>query len=151
MTYRLHRPIQRSIWLALLCALVLVQSLGLLHRVAHFQLSHSSEEHHHADQLHTDHVHVHGHGHGHGHDGDTHSTPEATASETQNWLSTLFSHDAGQDCRLIDGVSTFDALIYANVSVIWSLVASIYIAFSRITATARAAALYDARGPPTTL
>lgn len=100
----------------------------------------------HAD--HYDHAgsHTKGHAHEHGYEHDEGHAHSA------NWLSALFDqHDGASDCRLHDGLSVSDVHLLANVFVQPSLLASVYIAFSRITATARTAALYDARGPPATL
>jgi hypothetical protein len=130
----------------------MTQSLGLLHQVLHSPMPHARmgasihqalgqnqfQNAGHADEdAHADH---HDHDHAQGH------------ANSANWLSALFDqHDGASDCRLHDGLSAFDVHLLVNVSVMPSLLASFYIAFSRITATARAAALYDARGPPATL
>jgi hypothetical protein len=92
------------------------------------------------------------HDHTHAHTDFQDGAPVHALGLGAHWLGALFAdHSSESDCRLHDGLSATDVHLLANIIAIPSLLAIFYIAFSRITATARAAALYDARGPPATL
>ena len=146
---------RRWLWLALLCALVLTQSLGFVHKALHSTVHNSVAFSPVQAQAH-DQAHDHLHDQAHALENSQAHVQQAghtqPAASVANWLGALFAdHSTESDCRLHDGLSASDAYLWANVTVLPSLLASFYIAFSRITATARAAALYDARGPPATL
>jgi hypothetical protein len=129
----------RQCAVALLLAVVLAQTLGLVHRSLYHPLQHS----------------LHGVGaqHSHNHANDTHAHDNDAHSDcSPSWLAGLFaghSDDAG--CRLVDAQSSFGFVFYAASLALTSFVAMELIAFSQITSTARAAALFEARGPPVSL
>ena len=112
------------LWLVL--ALLFAQSWGSLHRIAHNPGAHTHHGHTAYDQ-----------------DDHAHSPAEG--------LALLFDHDSeSNDCRLTDGAALFDSLIIAHSQLFIAPVAILLIAFSQVTATARASELFEARGPPPT-
>jgi hypothetical protein len=89
------RPLARSMaWLFtayLVCALLLAQTLGLMHGVVHDGVHEAGREHH-VQAISADLNHNHGHSDEGAHPG--------------GWLESLFSsHDGGADCRLFDQAS----------------------------------------------
>jgi hypothetical protein len=120
---------------ALMASLVLAQSLGFMHRSLHNPTGHAghtqtAEQRGHADC----------------------SDATQTSGNGTGWIGSLFSHQEGDStCRLVDAQSNFDAAVFAQTLVITAQPATHSIAFSQITSTARAAALFEARGPPFSL
>ena len=108
------------------CALLLAQTLGLLHGVVHPSQA--------PFHLHQD-IHLHG----------------GEQVPGSDWISGLFfTHDGDQDCRLFDQASHGSAAPpVAMLSLPAVLVAAVF-DISRSEARARWAALFDARGPPLT-
>jgi hypothetical protein len=136
--------IVRQCVMALLLAAVLAQTLGLMHRSAHNPL-HTSQ-----------HVHAHVH-----HDADEDQQSDAQAAGhashghidyEQSWVAALFSgHADDASCRLVDAQSSFNFVFSTLGQVFIDYSAIKLIAFSQITSKARAAALFEARGPPASL
>ncbi len=120
---------------ALMVSLVLAQSLGLLHRSLHGQVNHAGHSHQIAQSERPDGLEAatdcaHGHG----------------------WISSLFAHQDGDSvCRLVDAQTSVDGVYFASVPVHVTQAISSALAFSQITSTARAAALFEARAPPLSL
>ncbi len=169
---KLHRG---SLWLeplcvaALLIALVVAQTIGLMHRsvhTPHAQQGYSVQDllaaslpnagmHGHNDHIlaaHSKNTHendIHSHG---GHNAALQYADHDHRHEHVSWIAQLFAHqDGGDTCRLIDAQASCDMAFSVLGPVIPAQVAIISIAFSQILSTARAAALFDARGPPATL
>jgi hypothetical protein len=117
------------VWLltaCLACALLLAQTLGLMHGVVH------STPH---EAMHERQLQLHDHA-GHAHHADT-------------WFESLFSsHDGNADCRLFDQASQGDAAPALAQFSLPSLPPSVAVAIFQGEALARWAALFDARGPP---
>ena len=105
------------------------------------------------------------HAHDDGHDYDCNSahnhdhyaqTPAAQAKLLvlnepffAHFLTRLFDHDSGsENCRLIDGAASAGMPNQAESAVYIAQAAIFLIAKSQVTATARAAELFEARGPP---
>ena len=172
------RPASVSGWLALLCALVLLwaQTLGQLHHTIHIPLAakkiHDAQqtpqsqqlqhEAHGGDESEND-EHRHDHGQGHDHDcnsarnHDQHARASAAQASPLSYnkpfladlLVRLFDHDSGsENCRLIDGAASAGVPNHAVSAVYIAQAAIFLIAKSQVTATARAAELFEARGPP---
>lgn len=121
-----------ALWLAWALSLVLWQGYAQVHGVVHAPGLHAAHVHH--DHAHQDH-------HGHGHTG--------MAERLATLLDSLMDgHDPGSDCRLLDASGHCDALPALPALVLPALLSSW--ALHRFTgeATARWAALFDARGPP---
>lgn len=139
MTVPMRPPARSMAWLLtayLVCALLLAQTLGLMHRVVH-DGAHEAGRDHHVQAISADHDHNHGHG-----DEGVHSG---------GWLESLFSsHDGGADCRLFDQASHGSAAPTLAQSSLPTLPPSIAVAIFQGEALARWAALFDARGPPLT-
>jgi hypothetical protein len=120
---------------ALMASLVLAQSLGFMHRSLHNPTGHAghtqtAEQGDHADC----------------------SEGTQTSGNGAGWIGSLFAHQEGDSaCRLVDAQSHFDAAVFAQTLVITAQPAIHSIAFSQITSTARAAALFEARAPPYSL
>jgi hypothetical protein len=112
--------------MVLMLAMLLTQSLGLLHRSVHTSghtqdVSHAPHAQHELDQRHA-------------------------------WLEQLFTdHEDGVTCAVYDAQTTIYGGFMPVVQVFIAKAAIQLIAFSQITSTARAAALFEARGPPTAL
>jgi hypothetical protein len=120
---------------ALMVSLVLAQGLGFMHRSLHNPLGHAGYT---QAAEHGDHV----------------ACGEATQTggNGSGWIGSLFSHQEGDSaCRLVDAQSNFDAAVFAQATAIIAQPATHSIAFSQITSTARAAALFEARAPPYSL
>jgi hypothetical protein len=119
---------------ALLLAMLLTQSLGLAHRSVHAK--------HHGH----DHIHQH---ESSAHDGAHHAQH---GQEHHSWLEQLFTdHEDGVTCAVYDAQTTVYGGFMPIVQVFIAQAAIQLIAFSQITSTARAAALFEARGPPAAL
>jgi hypothetical protein len=136
--------------IALLAVAVLAQTLGLVHRTAH-----SGLEHGHSQTFHQTHSAGMGHSPQHDHvtpDSPSLSSGHANATAT-SWLERLFTgHDEdGAACALYDAQTTVYGGFTPVVQVFIAQAATLLIAFSQITSTARAAALFEARGPPAAL
>ncbi len=120
---------------ALMVSVVLAQSLGFMHRSLHSPIGHAG------------HTQAAEHG-GHADCGDV----AKTSGDGAGWMGRLFSHQDGDSaCRLVDAQSSFDGAFFAQAQVTIAQPAIHLIAFSQITSTARAAALFEARGPPLSL
>ncbi len=147
---RAHRWV-RGLWLLALLAVVLAQTLALVHRVVHPGGSARHEVHQaHLAQpacdQHGDHDHPPGHDHADDHDHAHDHTQHAHGS----WLASLFAghHEAESACQLFDALGAGDS--------VWSSVAALgvvavpryWLTFYAGQALARWAALYQARGPP---
>jgi hypothetical protein len=122
------------VWL-LAASLLLAQLLGLMHSVVHGPQAH-----------------IHSHSHTH-HDGH-HQEPSALAHPEEDdggWLASLFSsHDGDSDCRLFDQASHGQAVPTLPMLSLPLVLSSVAFDISRGEALARWAALFDARGPPST-
>jgi hypothetical protein len=130
-------------WL-LAAALLPAQLLGLMHGVVHSPQAHiPSHLHSHS------HSNVHHDGHHQEHAALVHAQEEGGGEG--GWLASLFSsHDGDSDCRLFDQAShgqTAPAFALLSLPLVLSSVA---FDISRGEALARWAALFDARGPPST-
>jgi hypothetical protein len=125
------------LWL-LAAALLFAQLLGLMHGVVHGPQA----------QLHTHpHSNVHHDGHRHEHAALAHAEEEGDAG----WLASLFSsHDGDSDCRLFDQASDGQAAPTFPMLSLPLVLSSVAFDISRGEALARWAALFDARGPPST-
>ena len=129
------------VWL-LVTALLLAQLLGLMHGVVHGPQAH---------------IHSHSHSHAH-HDGYQHrhqqehsALAHAEEEEEGGWLASLFSsHDGDSDCRLFDQASHGQAAPAFPLLSLPLVLSSVAFDISRGEALARWAALFDARGPPST-
>jgi hypothetical protein len=120
---------------ALMASVVLAQSLGFMHRIVHSPVVHMG---HTQEAKHVDPT-------------DCRETAK-TSDSGSGWVGSLFSHQDGDStCRLVDAQSSFDGAFFAKSQPVIAQPAIHSIAFSQITSTARAAALFDARGPPTSL
>jgi hypothetical protein len=130
------------VWL-LAAALLMAQMLGLMHGVVHGPQAH-----------------LHGHrgfasAHAsHDHDSHHHEHPVAVHAEEEcddGWLASLFSsHDGDSDCRLFDQASHGPAAPTLPMLSLPLVLSSVAFDISRGEALARWAALFDARGPPST-
>ena len=135
----LLRPPARSMaWFLvgyLACALLLAQTLGLMHGVVHSR-EHVAVSEHHVQVPDAEHSYAHG-------DEELHPG---------GWLESLFSsHDDGDaDCRLFDQASHGSAAPAFVQSSLPTLPPSVAVAIFQGEALARWAALFDARGPPLT-
>jgi hypothetical protein len=120
---------------ALMASLVLAQTLGFMHRSVHSPAVHMG---HTQEAQHTDHAHC--------------SDAAKTSDSGSGWVGSLFAHQDGDStCRLVDAQSSFDGAFFAKTSPVIAQPAIHSVAFSQITSTARAAALFEARGPPASL
>jgi hypothetical protein len=127
-------------WL-LAAALLLAQLLGLMHGVVHGPQAH-----------------LHSHSHQHAHHGSHHSAhsehsapAHSEEAEEGGWLASLFdSHDGDSDCRLFDQASHGHAAPTFPMLSLPLVPSSLAIDISLGEALARWAALFDARGPPST-
>jgi len=110
-------------------ALFAAQALGLMHRVVH--LPHGIGAPAHAGPVLQDHSHGHGHG-----------------QSDSNWVADLFhGHSDDSSCRLFDPLN-HDAAPLVSAVVLPALLAARFIDVFQGEFLARWAALYDARGPP---
>jgi len=122
----------------LAAALLLAQLLGLTHGVVHGPQAH---------------LHAHQHAH-HGSHHSAHSEHPALAhaeeaEEEGGWLASLFdSHDGDSDCRLFDQASHGHAAPLFPMLSLPLVLSGVAFDISRGEALARWAALFDARGPP---
>ncbi len=109
--------------MVLLLAMLLTQSLGLLHRSVHTS----------------------------GHVPDV-PNAQHDLDHRHAWLEQLFTdHEDGVTCAVYDAQTTIYGGFMPVVQVFIAQAAIQLIAFSQITSTARAAALFEARGPPAAL
>lgn len=123
------------VWL-LAGALLLAQLLGLMHGVVHGPQAHL-HSHHESAFAHTSHDHDHA---------DT-----AQDEHEGNWLASLFSsHGGDSDCRLFDQASQGHAAPVLPMLSLPLVLCTVAFDISRGEALARWAALFDARGPPST-
>ena len=138
----LPRVATRTLPWLLAAALLLAQLLGLMHGVLHGPQAH---------------VHQHSHMHVHHepavagvpHDEDHDHAADAQADHGDGWLASLFSsHDGDSDCRLFDQASHGQAAPLVPMLSLPLVLSSLAIDISRGEALARWAALFDARGPP---
>jgi hypothetical protein len=80
------------------------------------------------------------------------SEASKTSDSDSEWIGSLFSHQDGDStCRLVDAQSSLDGAFFAKAQPVIAQPAIHSIAFSQITSNARAAALFEARGPPRSL
>ncbi|WP_411878128.1 hypothetical protein [Polaromonas sp. YR568] len=125
------------LWL-LAASLLLAQLLGLMHGVVHGPQAHM-------------------HSHSHAHHGGHHQEHAALAHAGEagegegSWLAALFSsHDGDSDCRLFDQASHGQAAPTLPMLSLPLVLCTVAFDISRGEALARWAALFDARGPPST-
>jgi hypothetical protein len=130
-------PARTLPWL-LVAALLLAQLLGLMHGVVHGPQAHVHSQ---------SHVHHDGHQHQQEHSALAHAEEEGDAG----WLASLFSsHEGDSDCRLFDQASHGQAAPAFPMLSLPLVLSSVAFDISRGEALARWAALFDARGPPST-
>jgi hypothetical protein len=123
------------VWL-LAAALLLAQLLGLMHGVAHGPQAH---------------IHSHSHAHQGGHHQEHSALAHAEEGSEGGWLASLFSsHDGDSDCRLFDQASHGQAAPTIPMLSLPVVLSTAIFDISRGEALARWAALFDARGPPST-
>ncbi|WP_457279957.1 hypothetical protein [Polaromonas sp. P5_D5] len=135
-----RRGLSRARALAWLLAatLLLAQLLGLMHGVVHSPQAH----------IHS-HSNMHHDGHHQGHAALAHVEEEGESEG--GWLASLFSsHDGDPDCRLFDQASHGQAAPTLPLLSLPLVLSSVAFDISRGEALARWAALFDARGPPST-
>ncbi|MES2415782.1 MAG: hypothetical protein V4614_18465 [Pseudomonadota bacterium] len=138
MTSLQHRPFQpkRIAWfmpLLLACALLLAQTLGLMHGVVHVPHGDGSRS---GATVTLQSAHLQG-------EAQAHHGP---------WVDALFSsHHGDNDCRLFDQSSNGSAAPQVASLALPVLLPSFVVAIFQGEALARWAALFDARGPPLTL
>jgi hypothetical protein len=121
--------------IALMAVLVLAQTLGFMHRSLHSPLTETG---------HIRHTTAHESAHQHGEHQDNQTA--------LHWVGQLFAHHSDDSvCRLLDAQTSVEGIFSAPALVLLAQAATDLIAFSQITSTARAAALFEARGPPSTL
>lgn len=126
-------------WL-LAASLLLAQLLGLMHGVVHGPQAH----------LHS-HSHLHSHQDSHHPEHAALAHAEEPAEGEGGWLASLFaSHDGDSDCRLFDQASHGQAAPALPMLSLPLVLSSLAFDISRGEALARWAALFDARGPPST-
>ena len=154
-------------WLVLLCAVVLLwaQTLGQLHHTLHIPLAtgkthytqHAPQAQHMQHEAHGDGDNDHEHDLNGVHNHNLHATTQAAQAKPiaqsqpffAHLLTRLFDHDSGsENCRLIDGAASAGMPNQAESAVYIAQAAIFLIAKSQVTATARAAELFEARGPP---
>jgi hypothetical protein len=124
------------LWL-LSAALLFAQLLGLMHGVVHGPQA----------DIHS-HSHVHQGGRHQEHSALAHAEDERAA---EGWLASLFSsHDGDSDCRLFDQASHGQAAPLFPLLSLPLVLCTAAFDISRGEALARWAALFDARGPPST-
>jgi hypothetical protein len=112
----------------LVLAVLLAQSVGVLHGVVHAPGMHGHDSHAHRD--------AHGH----------HADP---ASDAPSVFERLFAHeDEGADCRNYDQLSHGDVLTGLAVVVLPLVLSPFVLSVLSGLATARWHALFQARGPP---
>ncbi len=149
----------------LLIALAAAQTFGLVHRTVHSPHAQqgymlqgdSAHEEYAVAKDHRDansHGVAHQHAHSHAHQ-QIHEQAHEQADDQHDqgsWTTQLFAHQEGGDtCRLMDAQASSDMTFALVAQVLPAQPAIITIAFSQILSTARAAALFDARGPPAVL
>lgn len=119
----------------LMASLVLAQTLGFMHRSVHSPAVYMG---HAQDVKHSD--------------PSDYSEAAKTSDSDLGWIGRLFAHQDGDTtCRLVDAQSSFDGAFFVKTPPVIAQPAIHSIAFSQITSTARAAALFEARGPPHSL
>jgi hypothetical protein len=147
MPRRLHFFHRLCLWLLLL-SLVLAQTISVAHRAVHWDLrliGYAHEEQKYEAQHHdAQHQESHAHDPAHVH------SPECLHT---GWIAKLFQHheEGDEQCRLIDGASSFETLKSLPVGIDIAQPASLLIAFTLAELAAKFAALFDARGPPSVL
>jgi hypothetical protein len=118
----------------LVAALLLAQLLGLMHGVVHSPQAHINSP-----------LHEHHDGYQHEHAVLAHAEEEGDGG----WLAALFSsHEGDSDCRLFDQASHGQAAPTFPTLSLPLVLSSAAFDISRGEALARWAALFDARGPP---
>jgi hypothetical protein len=123
------------VWL-LAASLLLAQLLGLMHGVVHGPQAH---------------IHSHSHMHRDGHHQEHSALAHAEEEGEGGWLAALFSsHDGDSDCRLFDQASHGQAAPTLPMLSLPLVLSTVAFDISRGEALARWAALFDARGPPST-
>jgi len=123
------------VWL-LAASLLLAQLLGLMHGVVHGPQAH---------------IHSHSHMHRDGHHQERSALAHAEEEGEGGWLAALFSsHDGDSDCRLFDQASHGQAAPTLPMLSLPLVLSTVAFDISRGEALARWAALFDARGPPST-
>ena len=116
--------------MTLVCALLLAQTLGQMHRLTHGE-NRYAEKHSGHDATHLD---------SHNYSADS------------GWLDSLFSsHDSEPDCQLYDQASQGSAATAVALVILPAVLPSAVVAIFQGEALARWAALFDARGPPLTV
>jgi hypothetical protein len=120
----------------LAAALVLAQLLGLMHGVVHGPQAH---------------IHSHSQVNHGGHHQEHSALARAEEERDAGWLASLFSsHDGDSDCRLFDQASHGQAAPVLPMLSLPLVLSTVAFDISRGEALARWAALFDARGPPST-
>lgn len=136
-------PVKVLVWLPVV-ALLLAQLLGLMHGVVHSPQAHLHDD---TGPAHLAHVHDASHDYSDHQDHD-HSAI-AHDEHSEGWLASLFSsHEGDSDCRLFDQASHGQAAPAFPMLSLPLVLSSVAFDISRGEALARWAALFDARGPP---
>jgi hypothetical protein len=142
----LHR---RAMWAVVALALLTVQTLGQLHRVAHVPQAGGST---HAHGPGHDHVPTHLHAHSHSHEvapaHDHGPTDAQTAAAPGAWWMALFGEHDEHGCDAYDHVSHGDALRSAAFVATSTSAARLFASCVPAGPFAAQAAGYLARGPP---
>ena len=138
MTALPRSPARTLVWL-LAAALLLAQLLGLMHGVVHVPQAYlDSPVHHELASAHASHGH-----------GDHDHSATVQDEHGSSWLEFLFSsHGDDSDCRLFDQASLGQAAPVLPMLSLPLVLSSVAFDISRGEALARWAALFDARGPP---
>jgi hypothetical protein len=138
----MRRTLSPWLWGVVVASIVLTQWLAFVHRIAHnpwVQLEHSlsytnvdlAAKHNHGSHLHSI------------------KSRYIDSAPSYSWLDGLFAHQDGDiTCHLHDALATMDGASVAKALVYITSPAILLVAFSQILSTARAAALFEARGPP---
>ncbi|WP_431095585.1 hypothetical protein [Polaromonas aquatica] len=131
-------PARALPWL-LAATLLLAQLLGLMHGVVHVPQAHlDSPVDHEFASAHASHDH-----------GDHDHSATVQDEHGSGWLESLFSsHGDDSDCRLFDQASHGQAAPVLPMLSLPLVLSSVAFDISRGEALARWAALFDARGPP---
>jgi hypothetical protein len=140
----------RAAVLVLVIAMLLSQTLGLMHRMVHSDITPigydllalreaASQAHAHSPTSAHDHAHDPAHTHG------------ADCDHGSGWVAQLFGqHSDDSDCRIMDASSGFDVLVKAPALMDAAQSAPLFMAFMSARAALAALALFEARGPPAT-
>jgi hypothetical protein len=143
MRRRPQAPARPLAWLVIF-ALLLVQTLGLIHGVVHGGA--------HAPHMsHMSHMQLPVSGFASAQERQHLHDDGPDADHDAGWLASLFSsHDGDSDCRLFDQASHGSAAPAVALSSLPMVPPSFVVAIFQGEALARWAALFDARGPPLT-